>query len=201
MKPKRYIIALILTVSVCISLCFVSTQSVSEKAVTLSAENEALKRQIDSMSLKINTTEKEYQKQIDTLTTEISTLRQEVERIDKTDRGGEERGQRRVMEVTAYDLSYQSCQKYPDDPLYGVTASGERVKEWYTVAAGPEIPFGTKIYIPYFADKPNGGIFTVQDRGGGIDNGQIDVYIKDYNECMEFGRRELEVYILWEVEG
>jgi 3D (Asp-Asp-Asp) domain-containing protein len=180
-------------------LCLASVQTTSEKAVTLSAENEALKTKIDGMSLKINTTEKvteEYREQISTLKQEVNSLRQEVERMDKPGRGGEGRGQRRTMEVTAYDLSYQSCQKYSDDPMYGITASGESVKEWYTVAAGPDIKFGTEIYIPYFEDKPNGGIFTVQDRGGGIDNGQIDVYMKDYNDCMEFGRRELEVYIL-----
>lgn len=198
MRPIRYILALLLTVSVCISLCLASVQKVSENAVTLSAENEALKSKIDGMSLKISTVTQANAQLIAQICQ--SNARVLLIQQDKPDRGGEERGQRRTMEVTAYDLSYQSCQKYPDDPLYGVTASGEYVKEWYTVAAGPKIPFGTEIYIPYFADKPNGGIFTVKDRGGGIDDGQIDVYIKDYNECMEFGRRELEVYILGEEE-
>lgn len=200
MKPKRYIIALLLTISICISLCLISVQMASERVITLRAENEALQGQIDGIVSKIGSTEKvteAYQQQIDTLTAEISTLRQEVGRLDKPDRG-EPRGECRTMEVTAYDLSYQSCQKHPDHPEYGITASGEYVKEWYTVAAGPEIPFGTQIYIPYFADKPNGGIFTVKDRGSGIDNEQIDVYMKDYDDCMEFGRRELEVYILGE---
>lgn len=116
----------------------------------------------------------------------------------KTDRGAE-RGERRLMDVTAYDLSYQSCGKRPNNPLYGITASGRYVEEWNTIAAGPELPFGTKVYIPYFKDAPNRGIFTVQDRGGAIKNGRIDVYMKSYEACMEFGRQQLEVYVL--VEG
>lgn len=109
---------------------------------------------------------------------------------------GESRGEKRTMEVTAYDLSYQSCGKYPDHPLYGITASGKHVEKWNTIAAGPELPFGTKVYIPYFKDKPNKGIFTVMDRGGAIKDGRLDVYMESYETCMEFGRQQLEVYIL-----
>lgn len=54
---------------------------------------------------------------------------------------------------------------------------------------------GTIIYIPYFANKPNGGWFVVQDRGGAITNNKIDVYMSTYNECVSFGRRNLECYI------
>lgn len=110
------------------------------------------------------------------------------------DSRGEGRGE--IYRVTAYNLSYQSCQKHPDHPEYGITASGKRVQEWHTIAAGPELKFGTKVYIPYFKDKPNGGVFVVEDRGGAIKNGCLDVYMEDYNECMEFGVRLLEAYIL-----
>jgi len=114
---------------------------------------------------------------------------------DKSDRGTN-RGECRIMEVTAYDLSVESCGKPPGHPEYGITASGKRVREWHTIAAGKGIPFGTQVYIPYFKDKPNGGIFTVEDRGGAIKDGRLDVYMESNSECMEFGRQELEVYIL-----
>lgn len=199
MKFRTHILSLLLTVSICVELCLISTKTTAECEIILQNKETAILELTDTVNI-MEQQNSTYQQQIDTLTAEISTLRQEVERIDKPDRGGEERGERRMMEVTAYDLSYQSCGKYPDHPLYGITASGAYVKEWYTVAAGKSIPFGTKIYIPYFADKPNGGIFTVQDRGGGIGDDQIDVYMADYDDCMEFGRRELEVYILGEEE-
>ena len=86
--------------------------------------------------------------------------------------------------------------KMPDHPLYGITASGEHVREWYTVAAGPDVPFGTVIYIPYFKDKPNKGIFVVKDRGSAIDNNDIDVYMTTPEACFEHGEKYLDVYIL-----
>ena len=75
------------------------------------------------------------------------------------------------------------------------TASGALAKAWYTVAAGSAYPIGTVIYIPYFANKPNGGWFVVQDRGGAIKNNKLDVYMDTYRECEIFGRRNLECYI------
>ena len=75
------------------------------------------------------------------------------------------------------------------------TASGALAKAWYTVAAGKGYPMGTVVYIPYFKDQPNGGWFVVQDRGGAISNNKIDIYMSTYNECITFGRRNIECYI------
>ncbi|MCI8620868.1 MAG: hypothetical protein HFJ50_03585 [Clostridia bacterium] len=75
------------------------------------------------------------------------------------------------------------------------TASGALAKAWYTVAAGKGYPMGTIIYIPHFANQPNGGWFVVQDRGGAITNNKIDIYMNTYNECITFGRRNIECYI------
>lgn len=75
------------------------------------------------------------------------------------------------------------------------TASGALAKAWYTVAAGSGYPMGTIIYIPHFANQPNGGWFVVQDRGGAISNNKIDIYMNTYNECITFGRRNIECYI------
>jgi 3D (Asp-Asp-Asp) domain-containing protein len=152
--------------------------SLTDTVDIIKADNAALSEQISSLSF------------------EISSLRQEVERKqDKQDRGGD-RGTMRIMSITAYDLSVESCGKLPNHPEYGITASGERVREWFTVAAGPELKFGTQIYIPYFADKPNKGIFTVQDRGSAVKDGCIDVYIADNAECWRFGRQRLEVWVM-----
>lgn len=75
------------------------------------------------------------------------------------------------------------------------TASGPYARSWYTVAAGPSVPFGTIVYIPYFASAPNGGWFVVEDRGGAITNSKIDIYMDTVSECYSFGRRNLECYI------
>lgn len=98
-----------------------------------------------------------------------------------------------TLNTSAYTAS--TCDKSPDSPTYGITANGARATAWYTVAAGKGYPFGTIIYIPYFKEKPNGGWFIVQDRGGAITNGKLDVYMNTLNECLSFGRRNLECYI------
>ena len=99
----------------------------------------------------------------------------------------------RTLNTSAYTAS--TCVKSPSSPGYGITASGARASAWYTVAAGKGYPMGTIIYIPYFANKPNKGWFVVQDRGGAISNNKLDVYMNTYNECISFGRRNLECYI------
>ena len=56
---------------------------------------------------------------------------------------------------------------------------------------------GTVIYIPSFADRPNGGWFVVQDRGGAISNNRIDIYMDTLSECKQFGRRNIECHIYY----
>lgn len=75
------------------------------------------------------------------------------------------------------------------------TASGATAASWYTVAAGRAYPAGTVIYIPYFANKPNGGWFVVQDTGGAITNNHLDIWMDSMSECLSFGRRNLECHI------
>lgn len=98
-----------------------------------------------------------------------------------------------TLNASAYTAS--TCGKSPNNPGYGRTASGAMASSWYTVAAGKGYPMGTVIYIPAFADKPNGGWFVVQDRGGAISNNKIDIYMDTLGECIQFGRRNIECYV------
>ena len=100
-----------------------------------------------------------------------------------------------TFDVTAYTLD--ECGKASTDSAYGVGASGEQVQEWYSVASDSTYPFGTKIYIPYFKDKPNKGIFVVHDRGGSIEGNRLDVYMGSLDEAIDFGRRQLVGYVIY----
>ncbi len=75
------------------------------------------------------------------------------------------------------------------------TSSGATASSWHTVAAGSAYPAGTVMYIPYFANKPNGGWFVVQDTGGAINNSRLDIWMDSLGECLLFGRRNLECYV------
>lgn len=92
MKPKltfgRYIITLLLTISICTALCLSTAQKVSECESILENKETAILSLTEQVDI-IEQQNGAYQAQLDTLTAEISTLREEVKRQDKVDRGGE----------------------------------------------------------------------------------------------------------------
>ena len=98
----------------------------------------------------------------------------------------------KTMNASAYCACYACCGK-----TTGTTASGAKASNWYTIAAGMGYPIGTVMYIPYFSDKPNGGWFVVQDRGGAISNNKIDVFMSSHSQAISFGRRNIECYIYY----
>ena len=76
------------------------------------------------------------------------------------------------------------------------SALAERVEGMTPEATDPRYyPMGTIVYIPYFADCPNGGWFIAQDTGGAIKGNKIDVFMSCLSECNRFGRRNLECYV------
>ena len=114
-------------------------------------------------------------------TTASTTLAKKVEGI--TPKVG-------TFNTSAYCACVSCCGK-----SNGITASGAPASTWYTVAAGSCYPMGTVIYIPYFKDKPNGGWFVVQDRGGAISSNRLDIYMGSHSQALQFGRHELTCYV------
>lgn len=87
-----------------------------------------------------------------------------------------------VYKITAYCGCAKCCGKTD-----GITASGTHVTAGRTIAAPPEIPFGTKISI-------NGHIYTVEDRGGAIKGNRIDIYFESHQEALDFGVQHIEIF-------
>ena len=93
-----------------------------------------------------------------------------------------------MWEATAYaplDSRAVEGMCYSGDPR--ITASGVEVVPGVTAAASPGVPFGTRVYIPGF------GFRVVQDRGGQIGPGQIDVAVGTQDEALAWGRRAVKV--------
>lgn len=114
-------------------------------------------------------------------TTASTTLAKKVEGITPTVR---------TFNTSAYCSCAKCCGK-----TNGITASGAKASAWYTVAAGKGYKLGTVIYIPALKNKPNGGWFVVQDRGGAISNSKLDIYMGSHSSALQYGRRSVEAYI------
>lgn len=66
-----------------------------------------------------------------------------------------------------------------------------------TVAVDPNfIPLGTKMYIVSADGEYVYGYCIAEDIGGAIKGKIVDLYFNTYQECIEFGRRDVKIYIL-----
>lgn len=152
------------------------------------------------------------QKETERVLKEQEEIRQEQERRVKEERRKQQelsrsavnRGQ--LFELTAYDLSEQSCGKSEDNPDYGKTASGINLagESWDSaraIAVDPRIiPLGSQVYIKFVNPDFSymNGYYTAVDTGGAIKGNRIDFFMGDHatRQAMKFGRQE--AYILVE---
>jgi 3D (Asp-Asp-Asp) domain-containing protein len=97
-----------------------------------------------------------------------------------------------TFEVTAYTAGPESTGKQPGDDGYGITASGEHVRENYTIACPPSLPFGQRLEIEGIGER------VCTDRGSAIKEGRLDIYIPELKDALAFGRQTVEVRIIEE---
>ncbi len=93
-----------------------------------------------------------------------------------------------VMSVSAYDDSSG------EPPYLGLTASGEKTHVG-VVAAGPDIPFGTEVFILGY------GKGIVLDRGSAITDGHMDIWMPSNELAWQWGRKTLPVILRWRVDN
>ena len=96
---------------------------------------------------------------------------------------------------TAYTADFASTGKRPGDKGFGKTATGTTARRdpngYSSIAVDPRvIPLGTKLYIEGY------GYGIAEDTGGAIKGNIVDVYFNSNSECMSWGRRNVNVYIL-----
>jgi 3D (Asp-Asp-Asp) domain-containing protein len=75
----------------------------------------------------------------------------------------------------------------------GVTKSGVMVAPGHVAADPKVIPLGSMIYV----ESPlMGGIYQVLDTGRLVKGKIIDIFIPNYERCVDFGRRMVKVKVL-----
>ena len=89
--------------------------------------------------------------------------------------------------ATAYTTQRQSWKK---------TATGTTARVG-AIAVDPKvIPYGTRMFIVSADGSITYGVATAEDCGGSIQGNRIDLFFDTYNECISFGVRACDVYLL-----
>jgi 3D (Asp-Asp-Asp) domain-containing protein len=94
------------------------------------------------------------------------------------------------MTATAYDATFKSCGKHPEDPNYGITYSGLRVKPGIVAVDPKVIPLGTHLYVEGYGEA------LAADKGGAIKGNRIDLYYESPKDVARYGKRTVKVYVL-----
>ncbi|GAB7387229.1 3D domain-containing protein [Bacillaceae bacterium] len=108
-------------------------------------------------------------------------------------RGGDVRAsaQRVLRDVTLTAYSAESAGKNPNDPGYGITATGVKAEEGRTIAVDPNvIPLGWWVYIDGY------GYRRAEDTGGAVNGKKIDVYFENNRNARRFGVKQADVYVI-----
>lgn len=95
--------------------------------------------------------------------------------------------------VTHYCACRKCCGKDPDDPGYGVTASGRKMTPYVSVGVDPAvIPLGSTV----IADYGDGELhyYSADDTGSGVNGAHIDLAVADHQEALELGVRRATIY-------
>ena len=73
-----------------------------------------------------------------------------------------------------------------------VTSLGIKPTPYRTIAVDPKvIPYGSIVYIPEYK-----ALFRAEDTGSAIKGKRIDIYLLNEDECKEFGRKNIRIYVL-----
>lgn len=80
----------------------------------------------------------------------------------------------------------------------GITATGQKAMPGRVAVDPREIPYGSKLYVVSCDGTCVYGYCEASDTGGFIYNSEtvIDLYFNTFAECSNFGRRNVEIYVL-----
>jgi len=103
-----------------------------------------------------------------------------------------------IMRATAYDLSFESCGKYPDHPEYGITFSGTQARPGVVAVDPRVVKLGSRLYIESMDRTPDYGFAKAEDTGSAIKGNRVDLFIENRKQALRYGVRTVKVYVLEE---
>lgn len=100
------------------------------------------------------------------------------------------------MRASAYTASYEETGKRPGSRGYAITASGRRAQRGIVAVDPKVIPLGTRLYIETVGKGADYGYAIAGDTGGAIKGNVIDLFYDNRIDALNWGRRNVRVYIL-----
>lgn len=100
------------------------------------------------------------------------------------------------MRATAYTASFQDTGKSPDNPMFGITASGARARKGIIAVDPRVIPLGTRLYVEVAGNTPDYGFAIAGDTGGAIKGDLIDLFYDEQDFVNRWGVKRVKVYFL-----
>lgn len=95
--------------------------------------------------------------------------------------------------MTHYCICKKCCGKSPDNPAYGITASGRKATPYVSVAVDPDvIPLGSDVLVDYGDGEIH--YFRADDTGGAVDGHHIDLCVGSHQEAIELGVKTVTVW-------
>lgn len=153
---------------------FLSVQSESQK---LSKENEGIKAQLDKMVKENKSLEKENDS--------LKKTKADTHATSSSVSAGYKDWKKVRVQASAYTANCSGCS--------GITTTGINLNKnpnQKVIAVDPSIiPLGSKVYVEGY------GYAIAGDTGGAIRGHKIDVYVRSYQEAINFGRKQIQIYV------
>lgn len=97
------------------------------------------------------------------------------------------------VKVTHYCICETCCGKAPEDPAYGITASGLRATPGVSVGVDPDvIPLGADVLVDYGDGELH--YYRADDNGSGVTGAHIDLCVGSHEEALQAGVRTATVW-------
>ena len=144
----------------------------------------------------------EFTSTIDNIMNDFSIYNKKIEEQKVTETSNEVNAEdnvntKTVAEIEEASTSYKATYKMEATAYAGdtITATGvapvRNPNGLSTIAVDPSIiPLGSKVYIPGYGEA------IAEDTGGAIKGHRIDLFLNSENECINWGRRNVTLYVL-----
>lgn len=144
----------------------------------------------------------EFTSTIDNIMNDFSIYNKKIEEQKVTETSNEVNAEdnvntKTVAETEEASTSYKATYKMEATAYAGdtITATGvapvRNPNGLSTIAVDPSIiPLGSKVYIPGYGEA------IAEDTGGAIKGHRIDLFLNSENECINWGRRNVTLYVL-----